>query len=492
MPKKPSKTLREWCIENHREDLLEEWDYEKNGELGYTPDNISKGANKDVHWKCKNNHRWHTKLYSRTKKGGTNCPDCYGNRLFVGSNDFETWCKSNNREDLLNEWDYKNNTLLPSEITPQSRKVKIHWKCNKGHTWATYPCVRINGSGCPECNDNKTSFPEQAILYYILQVFPNAIHRCKDLGFELDIYIPSLKTGIEYDGKYFHKKNGNKNEIKKNVLCKENGIKLIRIRENGLCNYEDCICIFRKDEYSYESLDDVLKNLFTCLVETKININTIKDRIVILEQYKTIKFKNSLAYKFPEIAKEWHPTKNGNLKPDQFNYGCDDKVWWICEKGHEWQAIISSRTKKNGNNCPYCSGQMVWKGDNDFETYCKDHKLTCLLEEWDYDKNTKNPNEYTWCSGQKVWWKCKNNHSYSAPISRRINGTNCERCYGRKKKVKCIETNKVFESGADAAKFCGLSRGDCIYQCCRGERKTAGGYHWEYIDEENNQGKEEK
>ena len=27
-------------------------------------------------------------------------------KLVIGENDLETWCKNNNREDLLIEWDY--------------------------------------------------------------------------------------------------------------------------------------------------------------------------------------------------------------------------------------------------------------------------------------------------------------------------------------------------------------------------------------------------
>ena len=64
---------------------------------------------------------------------------------------------------------------------------------------------------------------------------------------------------------------------------------------------------------------------------------------------------NDLQSKFPELAKEWHPTKNGTLKPNMVSCGSGKKVWWICKNGHEWQAIIKNRSK--GNGCPYCSGR---------------------------------------------------------------------------------------------------------------------------------------
>ena len=60
---------------------------------------------------------------------------------------------------------------------------------------------------------------------------------------------------------------------------------------------------------------------------------------------------------YPELVKEWHPTKNGDLTPKDVTYGSDKKVWWKCHKqdDHEWQASISKRTI-SGRACPVCSG----------------------------------------------------------------------------------------------------------------------------------------
>ena len=64
---------------------------------------------------------------------------------------------------------------------------------------------------------------------------------------------------------------------------------------------------------------------------------------------------NSLASLYPELAKEWHPDKNGNLKPDQVVAGSHKKFWWKCDKGpdHKWDATLVSRTRL-GIGCPYC------------------------------------------------------------------------------------------------------------------------------------------
>ena len=59
---------------------------------------------------------------------------------------------------------------------------------------------------------------------------------------------------------------------------------------------------------------------------------------------------------YPDLAKEWHPTKNGKLKPWDFTYGSSKKVWWKCPKGkkHVWNTTISRRTGTNGTGCPHC------------------------------------------------------------------------------------------------------------------------------------------
>jgi uncharacterized protein YndB with AHSA1/START domain len=67
-----------------------------------------------------------------------------------------------------------------------------------------------------------------------------------------------------------------------------------------------------------------------------------------------VSFTNSLANISPEITKQWHPTKNGSLTPEQVAAGSAKKAWWKCPNGpdHEWQASIESRVR--GKGCPFC------------------------------------------------------------------------------------------------------------------------------------------
>lgn len=63
---------------------------------------------------------------------------------------------------------------------------------------------------------------------------------------------------------------------------------------------------------------------------------------------------NSLQAVAPDIAAQWHPAKNGDLQPSDVVAGANQRVWWRCVRGHEWQAYVSTRVHQ-GTRCPSCS-----------------------------------------------------------------------------------------------------------------------------------------
>jgi len=67
---------------------------------------------------------------------------------------------------------------------------------------------------------------------------------------------------------------------------------------------------------------------------------------------------NDLATRFPAVAAQWHPTRNGDLTPDQVSAGGSKKVWWLCDEGHEWEALVSGRTS-GGHGCPHRCGRKL-------------------------------------------------------------------------------------------------------------------------------------
>ena len=59
----------------------------------------------------------------------------------------------------------------------------------------------------------------------------------------------------------------------------------------------------------------------------------------------------------PGLASQWHPLKNGDLKPEDVTPGSGKKVWWLCEKGHEWQEKVYLQDRSQG--CPFCHKEKM-------------------------------------------------------------------------------------------------------------------------------------
>jgi hypothetical protein len=114
--------------------------------------------------------------------------------------------------------------------------TKARWKCKEGHEFETVPQCIVAGSWCPRCS-NKISKAETEVFDFVKTITPDAISRDRSIlgPKELDIYIPSLKLGIEYHGLYWHGEIGSKdkkNTLHKHLLANEAGIRLIVIFED--------------------------------------------------------------------------------------------------------------------------------------------------------------------------------------------------------------------------------------------------------------------
>ena len=204
---------------------------------------------------------------------------------------------------------------------------------------------------------------------------------------------------------------------------------------------------------------------------------------------KLIVGQNDLAKVNPDLAAEWHPSKNGSLLPSQITAGSNRKVWWLGKCGHEWQAVVSSRTR--GNGCPFCANKRVLPGFNDLATTYPE-----IAEEWNYKRNgALSPEDFTYGSERKVWWICpvcggsflKSVNTRTATRTRNLQ--HCPYCPTRKgeasrKPVICLETGKTYPSAETAAAE--VSRtGGAISAACRKGTKSAG-FHWKYASEYDN------
>ena len=409
------KNEKKYLIDNPT--LMAEWNWEKNNELGLDPKTLTLGINIKVWWKCEKGHEWQARISHRNK--GVGCPICANKKVIQGYNDLATI-----NPKLASEWNYeKNGDLNPEDFTAGSN-IKVWWKCEKGHEWQAIINNRNKGVGCPICNsERRTSFPEYAILFYLKKYGEKATHSYKELGYELDIYIPSMKIAIEYDGEFYHK-NKTKKDLEKNSKCKNDGIVLYRIRE-GLSSLNDSSIDYIVDK-NQKNLGEVIQKVLSKIIGINVDVNLQRDAIEIENLREYSEKSNSLLYTNPELANEWNYEKNGNLKPEHISANSGKKVWWKCKRGHEWQATIDKRNK--GTACPYCSNQKVLQGYNDLVIINPK-----LANEWNYEKNGDlKPEEFTSSSGKKVWWKCEKGHEWQASINNRNKDVGCPYCSGRK------------------------------------------------------------
>ncbi len=142
--------LRTWCLQNGKQNLLDEWDDENNA---LKPTGITYGSSEKVYWICAQGHKYRQVLHKRTNQN-CGCPYCSGRRVLAGYNDLQTWCLKNDYKSLLEEWD-DNNDLKPTEVTSGTQK-KICWRCSQGHVWQASVASRTySRAGCPYCSGLK-------------------------------------------------------------------------------------------------------------------------------------------------------------------------------------------------------------------------------------------------------------------------------------------------------------------------------------------------
>ena len=196
-------------------ELVAEW---SDRNLPLTPDSITFGSNKKVWWKGACGHEWETSVKARSN--GEKCPVCAERAVLAGCNDLAT----TDRESLV-EWDYELNKLKPTEVSRNSAK-RAWWKCRYGHSWS----MKINertvlGKGCRMCEQEYMSlFPALAISYYSnLKGLKVELGSDRLFGIPLDVYIPLEQVAIQVNT------DSEKIDILKEHLCKQRGIKLIKL-----------------------------------------------------------------------------------------------------------------------------------------------------------------------------------------------------------------------------------------------------------------------
>lgn len=134
----------------------------------------------------------------------------------------------------------------------------------------------------------------------------------------------------------------------------------------------------------------------------------------------------ALSVRFPDIAAEWHESKNGAITPDQVLYWERRDAWWRCADGHEWRVRIESRTT-SGSGCGDCYRNRSAKRQS------LEVAVPSLARQWHPSRNgTLTPSDVSPGSGREVWWLCRRGHEWSEGVGRRVRRPDCAYCSGRR------------------------------------------------------------
>ena len=284
------------------------------------------------------------------------------------NNSLYDYCVEQKREELLKQWHpLKNGTTSPETVTFGSHQ-KIWWRCDAGHEWQAAVYSRAKGNnGCPYCSN--------------VRAWPGTN--------DLASHNPALAA-------QWHP---TKNEEATPAFVSQGSNKKVW----WLC------------EKGHEW-------------QASIKSRNQGSGCPICKKKTLLVGENDFAATHPTLSHQWHPTKNGTLAPNQVVAGTRRKVWWLCEKGHEWQASVLSRTS-SGRDCPVCAGKMILAGINDLATLSPD-----IAAQWHPRKNNiLTPKKVSLYSNKKVWWVCDLGHEYTAQVGARTQGgAGCPYCAGRK------------------------------------------------------------
>ena len=329
------------------------------------PEEVPAGSNKTFTWVCAAgpDHIWEAQANTvrASKRGG--CPFCAGKRPSV-----------TNRLDVLfpelaAEWDQELNDGPPTVVAGSEKKA--WWRCrSRGHSWQSNIRNRtVLQAGCPRCAAEKSSKTRSV---------PRP-------GRELTALAPDVAAS------WHPTRNG-------------------RLQPHEVAAFSNIPRWWQcpaGHEWEISPAGRVSKGGTGCPY--------CSGRLAAAD--------TSLEAQRPDLASEWHPTKNAPRTPQDVKPGTSASVWWVCPAGHEYKSRIANRVYL-ARGCPYCSGQKTGYG-NDLAT-----QAPLVAAEWDHERNgSLTPADVTTGVQRRFWWRCERGHSWQATVASRVGlGTGCPEC----------------------------------------------------------------
>lgn len=255
------KTNEKNCLASTHPKLIIEWHKSKNS---ITPFEITAGYKSKVWWECQIcNYEWEAQVSYRTGRciaRASGCPNCAGKIANENNNLLKL------HPELIKEWHIKN-IINPVEILPLSKK-KVWWIGLCGHEWIASIASRVQGTGCPRCNESKG---EKKIRIYLENNKINYQHnyrfsKCRNkcpLPFDFLILVGNKIGLIEYQGIQHFKpieRFGGVKALKSNIMrdsikekfCLDNDIPLLKINYKKFNDIESLTKNFiKRVKYAY-------------------------------------------------------------------------------------------------------------------------------------------------------------------------------------------------------------------------------------------------
>ncbi len=346
---------------------------------------------------------------------------------------------------LQKEWAQDKNEKKPEQVSTRSRD-KAWWRCDKGHEWQAALSSRVyDGRGCPFCanqavlsgeNDLAAVKPETAKMWHPLRngsLSPAEVSSGSkkqvwwicDKGHEWQATVHSVSSGTACP--YCSGRNAIPGETDLGTTHPElirywsSANKLTTLSVTAGSHKKVLWCCDKGHEWEASVASVALDGCGCPYCGGK----------------RAIPGETDLATSNPELMAQWDKEKNTGIDPSRILPSAHDKVWWRCDKGHSWQAVVFSRTRAKASGCPYCTGKQVLAGFNDLATL-----RPALAEEWYQPLNGGlRPDEVSLGSNKKVWWRCGEHHVWQAAIYSRTRkaGTGCPVCAGKVKAARRTE-----------------------------------------------------
>lgn len=415
--------------------------HERNSDIDY--DQVYENSGLRVYWQCKLNkkHIWEQTIRNRTI-GGYGCPYCSGRKTLP-----EDSFGAQHPEIIAELHPTKNVDFDPFKYSSTSLK-QVWFKCSKGHEWKEQINYRVKRKyGCKICEGSARS---------LLSKFPKIAeewHPTKNLPLKPDEISISSKERVWWQCKnnpshiwqvsvstrVFSK---SKCPICTKVIQKPYSLPPLIVQYPELAKQwhptkNGDLTPAEISAGSSRKVWWVCSNNPTHEWLATVN-NRAKGRGCPICARTATSPVNSLASRFPNIAKQLHPTKNGNFTATNLSYGSGRKVWWQCldDPSHQWEATVNSRTQRKSDKCPFCSGRYT--ETNSLQTVHPE-----IAAQWHPTKNGDlRPDQVTRASGKKVWWQCNENpnHEWIAEIKNRtILGAGCPLCAKEKNIIRLQE-----------------------------------------------------